>query len=218
MGILDALEFLLSQNFEPKRTILAGFGFDEEISGPQGASHISAFLLERYGKNSLEFIIDEGGSEVKNLYGATFALPGTAEKGYFDVKITVSGKGGHSSVPPEHTTIGQLAQVLELVEKNPWEPVLTPASPFWGTLQCFAAHSTNMSESLRKDILRAGSEDKDIAKKATKRVIKEIRRDVKQRYLMGTSQAIDIINGGVKGNLLHIDTSLPSPRRFMGPS
>lgn len=32
MGILDALEFLLSQDFEPKRTIVAGFGFDEEIS------------------------------------------------------------------------------------------------------------------------------------------------------------------------------------------
>jgi Gly-Xaa carboxypeptidase len=32
MGILNALEFLLSQDFEPKRTILAGFGFDEEIS------------------------------------------------------------------------------------------------------------------------------------------------------------------------------------------
>jgi hypothetical protein len=51
-------------------------------SGPQGASNISALLLDRYGKNSLEFIIDEGGSEVKDLYGATFALPGTAEKVY----------------------------------------------------------------------------------------------------------------------------------------
>jgi Gly-Xaa carboxypeptidase len=91
LGVLDALEFLLKNNFEPKRTILAGFGFDEEIrytikipaltcSGPQGASNISALLLDRYGKNSVEFIIDEGGSEVKDLYGATFALPGTAEK------------------------------------------------------------------------------------------------------------------------------------------
>jgi Gly-Xaa carboxypeptidase len=91
LGVLDALEFLLQNNFEPKRTILAGFGFDEEIryppripvltcSGPQGASNISALLLDRYGKNSVEFIIDEGGSEVKDLYGATFALPGTAEK------------------------------------------------------------------------------------------------------------------------------------------
>ena len=99
-----------------------------KYSGPQGARHIARTLLERYGKNSIEFIIDEGGSEVRNLYGATFALPGTAEKGYFDVKITVSGKGGHSSVPPEHTTIGQLAQIIELIERNPWEPVLTPAS------------------------------------------------------------------------------------------
>jgi hypothetical protein len=31
LGVLDALEFLLENNFEPKRTILAGFGFDEEI-------------------------------------------------------------------------------------------------------------------------------------------------------------------------------------------
>jgi Gly-Xaa carboxypeptidase len=96
--------------------------------GPQGASNISAFLLDRYGRDSLEFIIDEGGSEVKNIYGATFALPGTAEKGYFDVKVTVSGKGGHSSVPPEHTTIGQLSKVIELIENNPWEPVLTRSS------------------------------------------------------------------------------------------
>lgn len=56
-----------------------------------------------------------------------------------------------------------------------------------------------MSISLRKDILRAGSDDKDIAKKATHRVVKEVRKDVTQRYLMGTSQAVDIINGGVKG-------------------
>lgn len=31
VGILDALEFLLDHNFNPKRTILAAFGFDEEI-------------------------------------------------------------------------------------------------------------------------------------------------------------------------------------------
>jgi hypothetical protein len=36
--------------------------------------------LKRYGKDSIEFIIDEGGSEIKKLYGTTFALPGTAEK------------------------------------------------------------------------------------------------------------------------------------------
>ena len=41
LGILDALEFLLEHNFEPKRTILAGFGFDEEIR----LLHIYALLI-----------------------------------------------------------------------------------------------------------------------------------------------------------------------------
>jgi hypothetical protein len=45
-----------------------------------------------------------------------------------DVMVKVSGKGGHSSVPPEHTTIGQLAQIIELIEKSPWEPILTTKS------------------------------------------------------------------------------------------
>lgn len=49
-------------------------------SGPQGAAYIADHLLGRYGKDSFEFIIDEGGSEVKDEYGTTFALPGTAEK------------------------------------------------------------------------------------------------------------------------------------------
>lgn len=31
LAILDAFEFLLENDFRPKRTILAGFGFDEEI-------------------------------------------------------------------------------------------------------------------------------------------------------------------------------------------
>jgi hypothetical protein len=56
-----------------------------------------------------------------------------------------------------------------------------------------------MSSSLRKDILRAGGDDENAAKRAMARVIREIRKNPSQRYLMGTSQAIDIIEGGGKG-------------------
>ena len=49
-------------------------------SGTQGAFRIAGHLLDRYGEDSFEFIIDEGGSEVRQMYGTTFALPGTAEK------------------------------------------------------------------------------------------------------------------------------------------
>jgi Gly-Xaa carboxypeptidase len=31
------------------------------------------------------------------------AIPGIAEKGYVDVRVSVSTPGGHSSVPPPHT-------------------------------------------------------------------------------------------------------------------
>jgi hypothetical protein len=31
LGVMEALEFLVANDFKPKRTIVAGFGFDEEI-------------------------------------------------------------------------------------------------------------------------------------------------------------------------------------------
>lgn len=37
------------------------------------------------------------------LYGAIFAVPAVAEKGYLDVRVEVSSPGGHSSIPPAHT-------------------------------------------------------------------------------------------------------------------
>jgi Gly-Xaa carboxypeptidase len=64
-----------------------------------------------------------------------------------------------------------------------------------------AVHGTNMSTRLKNDIFRAGGDDKSLAKKAMARVVREIRKNPKQRYLLGTSQAVDIINGGVKGTL-----------------
>jgi Gly-Xaa carboxypeptidase len=65
-----------------------------------------------------------------------------------------------------------------------------------------------MSTTLKNDILRAGGDDKSQAHKAMKRVIREFRKVPSQRYLMGTSQAVDIINGGVKG-------PLPTPRKLI---
>lgn len=81
IGVLEALETLLENDFTPERTILAGFGFDEEISGPQGAQFIAKHLEDTRGKNSLELILDEGGLGIKEMNGAMFALPGLGEKG-----------------------------------------------------------------------------------------------------------------------------------------
>lgn len=89
IGILEAVELLIDAGFEPKRTLVLSFGFDEEISGRRGAGHLAAALIERYGKDGAAIVIDEG-SGITSSWGSTFALPGVGEKGYMDVEIIVS--------------------------------------------------------------------------------------------------------------------------------
>lgn len=83
IGILEAFETLLEKDFKPERSVLAAFGFDEEISGPQGAKYLAEHIEATRGKDSIELIVDEGGLGFKDVYGALFALPSVGEKGTF---------------------------------------------------------------------------------------------------------------------------------------
>ncbi|KAH7417826.1 hypothetical protein BKA64DRAFT_761443 [Cadophora sp. MPI-SDFR-AT-0126] len=198
IGVLEAFETLLGKGYEPQRTMLAGFGFDEEISGFQGAQFIAEYLEKTKGKNSIELILDEGGLGVKEMNGAIFALPGLGEKGYCDVKITVETAGGHSSVPPDYTGIGILSKIISAIEDAPYEPELTPVNPYFTTLQCSAQYSPDIDPWLKKTI-RASLSNKKAAKTVANYLATQ---DIFQRYLMQTSQATDLISGGVKINAL----------------
>ena len=90
IGVLEALETLLANDYKPERTMMAAFGFDEEISGWQGAFSIAKLLEEAKGKDSFELIIDEGGLGIKEMYGAMFVLPGVGEKGAFSHNSSIS--------------------------------------------------------------------------------------------------------------------------------
>ena len=81
IGTLEAASLLLEKSFVPTRTILFAFGFDEESKGLEGAGHIAVVLKERFGKDGIEFMVDEGGLGVGEMYGAGFASPSTSEKG-----------------------------------------------------------------------------------------------------------------------------------------
>jgi carboxypeptidase PM20D1 len=121
MGILESVELLLAKGFQPKRTVLLAFGHDEEVSGLHGASAIAALLQQRGVHPQL--IVDEGGVVAEGMVpGITkpVALVGTAEKGFVTVELTVEAPGGHSSMPPPHSAIGQLAAALERLENNPF--------------------------------------------------------------------------------------------------
>jgi carboxypeptidase PM20D1 len=118
MGILEAVEYLLGQGVVPQRTVMLAFGHDEEVGGLKGAAAISSVLARRGVR--LEFILDEGGAIVRGLFGnLTVAALGIAEKGYVTIKLTMEGKAGHSSQPPAHTTIGLLSAAIQMIEARP---------------------------------------------------------------------------------------------------
>lgn len=120
LAILEAIEILLGQGFQPERTVLLAFGHDEEVGGLQGAARIAA-LLERRGVRP-EFLLDEGGAIAVGMVPgltAPAALIGTAEKGFVSVELVARSAGGHSSMPPPYTAIGLLAGAIHRLEENP---------------------------------------------------------------------------------------------------
>jgi len=124
IGLMSTLEDLLAQDWRPTRTILFAFGYDEESHGWLGAGSIAPVLEEKYGKDSFEFILDEGGMGLQSLGSAAddgeilYALPGVGEKGSLDLVMELAVPGGHSSVPPAHTGIGIMAEILYEFERQ----------------------------------------------------------------------------------------------------
>lgn len=88
----EALTKLLENpEFSPRRTLIFAHGFDEEeVGARQGAGRIAPFLEERYGKDGVLLLVDEGTGTVDGLWGSAWALPANAEKGYLDVKVGLS--------------------------------------------------------------------------------------------------------------------------------
>lgn len=127
IAILEAVELLVNQGFEPRRTVYLAFGHDEELGGHSGAAQIATILKERAGR--LSFLVDEGGVIAEGLIPGVdrpVALIGVVEKGSIGVHLTVEKIGGHSSMPPPHTAVGILSRAITRLEDNPMPARLTP--------------------------------------------------------------------------------------------
>ncbi|KAI0675538.1 carboxypeptidase S [Trametes maxima] len=196
IGVLSTVESLLEKGFKPTRGVVLAFGFDEEVSGVRGASSISEHLLSTFGENAFLLLVDEGGGFAQE-FGGVIATPGIAEKGYIDVRVEVTSPGGHSSVPPSHTTIGILSQLLVHYEANPYEARLSRGTPMYWKSQCLAAHAPDLPHKLRKALKKGIKSDKALKEAQT-----ELFKSKAFHALVGTTQAIDLINGGVKTNAL----------------
>lgn len=199
IAIMESMEELLGAGYEPKRTIVLSFGFDEECNGRRGAGHLSPFLYKRYGTNGIAAIVDEG-AQFQNAWGRVFAVTGTGEKGSTDVHITIRMPGGHSSIPYDHTSIGVLSELVTKIEAEQYRTYLTDDNPYLGQLQCGAANSDDFPKKLKdllaeRDYQQSSSEPDYLALEAAK-------QGLPIKYLMQTSQAVDMIDGGVKVNAL----------------
>lgn len=196
IGVLSAVEDLLKQGWTPTRTFVLSFGYDEESKGEKGAGHLAQHLEDRYGKDSFEFILDEGGLGLHTIGDTVYALPGVGEKGAIDLHISLSIDGGHSSVPPAHTGIGIISEIIYHLEREDlFTPRLDLFHPGRQGLACQAKHSAEFVEPWLWPALES-SDYTGLAEALA------ASRGERVRFLYQTSQAADLINGGVKINAL----------------
>lgn len=101
-----------------------------------------------------------------------------------------------------------LASAIVHLENHPQHPHLDRSSPVYSGLLCQAEHAPELPKSLRKLVKKSVKSDVALGlllpallKNDEKRVL---------RSLLSTTQAIDLIHGGVKINALpeHVETSI----------
>ncbi len=126
ISVMEAIDHLIATTYIPNRDIYFAFGYDEEIGGARGAKKISEYFKAK----GIEFecVLDEGGAIIQGMMEGLkkpAALIGVAEKGSTNIRISVKGQGGHSSMPPSSTAIASLAEIVDNVNKNPMNSRLT---------------------------------------------------------------------------------------------
>ncbi len=190
LAILEAIEMLLREGFQPEQTIYLAFGHDEEVGGNDGAAAIARLLDERGVQPSM--VLDEGGAVIEGVVpylAVPVAMIGIAEKGSVTLSLEVDAEGGHSSTPPRHTAIGVISRAVTRLEDNQMPRELRGAAR-----EFFAYVGPEMPFPLNVAfanlwLLRRPIEDALEGNPATNATLR-------------TTTAATIIAGGVKSNVL----------------
>ncbi len=146
MALMEAMELSLTHGKRPKRTVYFSFGHDEEIGGSQGAKKVAEYFAEQ--GVSFEFVLDEGGlilDGVIDTVDQPVAIIGIAEKGFVNIRLVAERPGGHSSMPPENTGPGILAQAIVKLEENKFPATLEYTNIMFDAIGYFANTSTKFA-------------------------------------------------------------------------
>ncbi|MCH5190648.1 MAG: M20/M25/M40 family metallo-hydrolase [Oscillospiraceae bacterium] len=128
IAVMECMETLIAEGYQPKRTVYVCLGHNEEVvAAPDNGAKAMADYLAEHGVH-LEAVLDEGGAilpaNVKGIVDCNLVGVGIAEKGSVNYKISVNAKGGHSSQPPEHTALGELANVIRDIENHQFKATM----------------------------------------------------------------------------------------------
>lgn len=126
--LMEAVEKLTAEGFQPEQDIYLAFGHDEEVSGQNGAVKIVETLKNR--NVQFDWILDEGLTILTgflDFIDGPLAVVGLAEKGYLTLELTARDPGGHSSTPRVDTAVSKLARAVENVQSNPFPIEFDPA-------------------------------------------------------------------------------------------
>ncbi len=119
ISILESVERLLKEDYQPERTIYLAFAHDEETGGHSGTETVVKWFADH--EIRLGVVLDEGGQITVGMLPGTdlpVAMVGTAEKGAASLRLVVDTETGHSAFPPKQTAIGILGRALAFLEHD----------------------------------------------------------------------------------------------------
>lgn len=117
ISLMESVEALLKQDYQPERTIYLAFGHDEEIGGHKGGGRIAEWFAEHEIRPGV--VLDEGGQVADGMLpgvAVPVAMVGCSEKGSLVLQLTAETGPGHSAFPPKQSSIGVLSQAIAFLE------------------------------------------------------------------------------------------------------
>ncbi|KAH8758344.1 hypothetical protein F5883DRAFT_502082 [Diaporthe sp. PMI_573] len=210
IGTMSAVESLLKFGWAPQRTLVLAFGFDEEISGFQGAKRIAEHIEERYGKGGIALLVDEGPG-IFHHGNTTIAAPALSEKGTFNANISVHMRSGHSSVSAGYNSIVAISALIGKIHTGQLPGNVQMDDPLLQALFCLGQHAPGLGKEL-VEVIEGIDQNKTTINDLLPMFTKSLPI---LKALAGNTQALAIIRGGDRINMIPERTTLSINHRLL---
>lgn len=190
IGIMEAVEMLLEEGFQPESTVYLAFGHDEELGGLHGAARIADILK---GLDEIPaFVLDEGLMITEGVMSGVeqlLAVIGTGEKGNISLELTARSSPGHSSMPPRNTAVGKLSRAIANLEEHPFPTRMDAIAG-----QMFSFMGPELPFMMKMAMANRWAFDPLLKR--------ELLKSPATTALLRTTTAPTILNAGIKDNVL----------------